>query len=62
MQELFADKPWVQPLAVAGSHVTETEQKENTLQEKRKMKHMLHVHVKYNERCNAASTMWSQLR
>jgi len=26
MQELFADKPWVQPLAVAGSHVNEIEE------------------------------------
>ncbi|XP_011684748.1 PREDICTED: uncharacterized protein LOC105448082 [Wasmannia auropunctata] len=33
MQELFADKPWVQPLSVAGSHMTEIE-------EKRKLKHI----------------------
>lgn len=25
MQELFDDKPWMQPLAVAGSHLGETE-------------------------------------
>jgi len=28
MQELFEKKPWVQPLAIAGSHL-ETEEKEN---------------------------------
>jgi len=28
MQELFEKKPWVQPLAIAGSHL-ETEKKEN---------------------------------
>lgn len=49
MQEIFADKPWVKPLAVAGSHITEeTEQKENLLQEQRKMKHFLHI-CKINE-------------
>lgn len=33
MEELFADKPWVQPLTVAGSHLKdheENEKKENT--------------------------------
>ncbi|XP_018377453.1 PREDICTED: uncharacterized protein LOC108757407, partial [Trachymyrmex cornetzi] len=33
MQELFEKKPWVQPLAVAGSHVG-TEEKENILENK----------------------------
>jgi len=35
MQELFGEKPWVQPLAVAGSHLDETEN-ENGLEEKEK--------------------------
>jgi len=35
MQELFGEKPWVQPLAVAGSHLNETEN-ENGLKEKEK--------------------------
>lgn len=25
MQELFGEKPWVQPMAVAGSHLNENE-------------------------------------
>ncbi|XP_025154160.1 trihelix transcription factor GT-4-like isoform X3 [Harpegnathos saltator] len=36
MNELFADKPWIKPLAVAGSNVDEDE-KENTPQEKCKI-------------------------
>jgi len=27
MQELFADKPWIQPLSVAGSHIYEKQKK-----------------------------------
>lgn len=38
MQQLFADKPWIQPLSVAESHVDSTEEKENILQEKCKIK------------------------
>lgn len=41
MQELFADKPWVQPLAVAGSHVTESEEEEENPPEKRKIKYFI---------------------
>lgn len=33
MQELFGEKPWMQPLAVAGSHLNETES-ESDVQEK----------------------------
>jgi len=32
MQELFGEKPWVQPLAIAGSHldeIEESDEKEN---------------------------------
>lgn len=47
MQEIFADKPWVKPLTVAGSHITEeTEQKENTLQEQSKIKHIFYIHIR----------------
>jgi len=44
MQELFADKPWIQPLSVAGSHIYETEEKENILQEKRNIKHFSFIY------------------
>ena len=46
MQEIFADKPWVKPLTVAGSHIAEEEQKEqkeNTSQEQCKMKYTCKV-------------------
>lgn len=43
MNELFADKPWVKPIAVAGSHLDEEDEKENTPQEKCKIKHALCV-------------------
>nr|XP_012225491.1 PREDICTED: uncharacterized protein LOC105674022 [Linepithema humile]XP_012225492.1 PREDICTED: uncharacterized protein LOC105674022 [Linepithema humile] len=43
MQELFADKPWVQPLAVAGSHVTESEEEEENPPEKRIKKKKLNT-------------------
>lgn len=39
MQELFADKPWIKPVSVAGSHLNlETKEKENILQEGSKIK------------------------
>lgn len=56
MQGLFADKPWVQPLAIAGSHVEEiVDENANatsrTLEEKVdnvkcKIKYMLYTHIK----------------
>lgn len=49
MQELFADKPWVQPLAVAGSHVDENvneEEKDNDPSRKCQFKYTLYVYVK----------------
>lgn len=33
MQALFGEKPWMQPLAIAGSHLDEKEN-ENNLEEK----------------------------
>lgn len=48
MQDLFSEKPWVQPVAVAGSHIDEIIQmeeemdKENILPEKRKIKHLIY--------------------
>ncbi|KYN22247.1 hypothetical protein ALC57_05358, partial [Trachymyrmex cornetzi] len=42
MQELFTDKPWIQPLSVAESHVNETEEKENILEERGKIQHFLY--------------------
>ncbi|XP_024879949.1 uncharacterized protein LOC112459838 [Temnothorax curvispinosus] len=34
MQEIFGDKPWVKPLAVAGSHLDETESESDAKDEK----------------------------
>ncbi|KYN14461.1 hypothetical protein ALC57_13333 [Trachymyrmex cornetzi] len=54
MQELFADKPWIQPLSVAGSHVNETEEKENILKErgikrKKKLNAFIEEYILNNE-------------
>ncbi|XP_026827174.1 uncharacterized protein LOC113562318 [Ooceraea biroi] len=46
MQELFADKPWVQPLSVAGSHVNESEkEKENDPSQKCIKKRKLNTYI-----------------
>ncbi|EFN76498.1 hypothetical protein EAI_06022 [Harpegnathos saltator] len=48
MQELFADKPWVQPMAVAGSHInTIEEEKGDDLPEKSKIKCILYTYFTY---------------
>lgn len=54
MQELFADKPWIQSLSVAGSHVNETEKKENILEErgikrKKKLNAFIEEYILNNE-------------
>jgi len=44
MQQLFLDKPWVQPLAVAGSHVNEIEEEKENPPKKCKIKYILCIY------------------